>query len=90
MEQEIHKEAQMPITRQMVQDALQSALGRKVTVEPDVPLVEARLKINSLTMLALFAELERVSKVAIAPKDAIGLYGFSIDQIVQWFAQRER
>ncbi|AUM70592.1 hypothetical protein C4J98_1992 [Pseudomonas orientalis] len=80
----------MQITHQTVQDALQAALGRSVTVEPHVPLIETRLKINSLTMLALFAQLERVSQVTVAQKDAVGLYGCSIDQIVQWFAQREQ
>jgi len=80
----------MQITRQVVREALNLALGRAVEVDPDVPLIETRLKINSLTMLALFAQLEQVAGVRVSQQDAIGLYGFSIDQIVQWFVRHER
>ncbi|KTT63905.1 hypothetical protein NS383_17690 [Pseudomonas oryzihabitans] len=90
MTHDTHDGSASRIDRQMVLEALYRALGRRAVVEPDVPLVEARLKINSLTMMALFAELERASAITIAPADALGLYGASIDQIVQWLDRRGR
>ncbi len=73
----------MVINHHSVLSALERAIGREIQLDPDISLLESSLIIDSLTMLKLLAELEKISGVDIPPEDAFELFGSSLNQITK-------
>ncbi|UTH76455.1 hypothetical protein [Chromobacterium sp. IIBBL 290-4] len=80
----------MEITPEIVRRALSFVVDTPVDIAGDVPLIESRLKVNSLAMMALCAQLEQIAQVKIPQYEAMRLYAGSIDQIVSWFERNRR
>jgi len=65
---------------------IEDVLGSDVKINPNDPIMESGLKIDSLAMLRLFTEIEKVAGKSIDQEDAFELFGLSLNQIVERYS----
>lgn len=72
----------MKLTKSDVERILVKTFKQEINVDPDIPLIESGLRLESLAMLRALVEFEKMLYTEIEQVDAFELFSLSINELV--------
>lgn len=73
----------MKLTKADVEQILVKAFKLEIDVDPDTPLLESGLRLESLAMLRALVEFEKMLDTEIEQEDAFELFSLSVNELVE-------
>lgn len=72
----------MKLKESDIKQILVKTFKQEISIDPDTPLIESGLRLESLAMLRALVEFEKMLKTEIEQVDAFELFSLSIKELV--------